>query len=566
VRRESATVEAVTIPQALELAARGSAGVTVIDRDLREDRMTWADVASAAQRASGALGRYVDPGDRVCLLSATSLDLVVALLGAWRAGAVPSVLPLPRRSNQLTTFIAEVQARVRVAGAGALVCADELLASEMPLSHFKVPVLALSTVARGASGRDRAAPVSGENLALLQFTSGSTAPSRAVPLRHSDLLGNIADSMSRFGVDPDSEVVVSWLPLFHDMGLIAMFLGGLAFGVDVILEPTHEFIARPGSWLDALSRFSGTVTASPAFGYALAARDLALRPRDLDLSAVRIAANGGEPIFRDALDTFVTATRRCRFRPRAMTPVYGLAEATLAVTTGSMEEPRVESVSTRSLSLGDTAQHVDVDDLSGKPMVSCGAPVRGTEVAILGEHSQQLRDRQVGEIWVRSAHLMSGYWGDDRASAEVLRDGWLWTGDLGFMSAGELFVCGRTKDVIFLGGRNLFAEDYEFFAERVQGVRKGNVIAFAVPERERMVVVAETATSTHEAEELVARISETLCDRMPRSPEEVVLVPPGTLPKTSSGKRQRAACRRSYEAGELPVLAVSGARAVSVTE
>lgn len=245
------------------------------------------------------------------------------------------------------------------------------------------------------------------------------------------------------------------------------------------------------------------------------------------------------------------------FKPSAMCPTYGLAESTLAVTLTGPEPVRVERVSTEGLEeTRGTFRPPDPRGGEGRPLVSCGRPI-GTEVAIKDEGGGVLGPGAVGEICVRGPSVMQGYWWDPEGTADVLWDGWLHSGDLGFREAGDIFICGRIKDVIFVGGRNLYAEDYEFWVERVPGVRRGNVIAFALPECERMAMVAETGLPTEEARDLADRILDPLRKNLARIPQEVVVVPSQTLPKTSSGKRQRRACRERYESGALPVLAVA---------
>jgi fatty-acyl-CoA synthase len=396
------------------------------------------------------------------------------------------------------------------------------------------------------------------HLAFLQFTSGTTASSRAVALTHRHLLANMQAAGEMAGMDPSTDVFVSWLPLFHDMGLIGMLLGSVIFGADLVLIPTEEFLGRPGVWVDAMSTYRGTITASPNFGYGLAARDLSAKPRELDLSSWRIAANGAEPIDVQTCERFCAAAEAHGFDRNAMAPMFGLAEATLAVSLARTDEPvLVEWVDRDALETEERVVSAEPGTVGARALVACGQPIPGHDIAITDRDGVPLPSGRVGEICFRGPSVMQGYWRDPEATREAIRDGWLHTGDLGFIGEHGLVVCGRKKDMIILGGRNLYPEDYEFFTEQVPGVRRGNVIAFALHDIERMVVVAETTALGEEAERIARAALEQLRRSLPRGPEEVVLVSPGTLPKTSSGKRQRGACRERYRAGELEPLAVA---------
>jgi fatty-acyl-CoA synthase len=547
-----------TVPEALARASRTTRGITLVDRDLAEQRLTYADLASGATRVARAIrARGVDPGDRVCILGPTTSDLLLVLFGAWAAGAVPVVLSLPRRLNDLDAFIADVVARTERTDASLLVVSDLLLEMAPPI-EVATTIASLEELA-GADGPERA-PVVVEpgGLAFLQFTSGTTARSRAVALTHRHLLSNMQAAGEMAGMDPETDVFVSWLPLFHDMGLIGMLIGSVLFAADLVLIPTEEFLGRPGVWIDAMSRYKGTITASPNFGYGLAARDISAKPRALDLSSWRIAANGAEPIDVETCDKFCTAAATYGFNRNAMAPMFGLAEATLAVSLSATDAPlEVEWVDRNALETEARVVPAAPGAEGARALVACGHPIPGHDVAIKGRNGETLSSGNVGEICVRGPSVMQGYWRDPEATKEALRDGWLHTGDLGFMSEHGLVVCGRKKDMIILGGRNLYPEDYEFFTEKVPGVRRGNVIAFALPALERMVVVAETTAQPDEAAGVAREALLMLRRSLPRGPEEVVLVSPGTLPKTSSGKRQRGACRDQYAAGELDALAVA---------
>jgi fatty-acyl-CoA synthase len=454
--------------------------------------------------------------------------------------------------------VSDVVSRVATADASLVAVADLLLEQAPPFAGLTAPLVSIEALAAGDDEPSPPVDLEPDALGFLQFTSGTTARSRAVCLSHRHLIANMEAAGEMAAVDPGDDVFVSWLPLFHDMGLIGMLVGSVIFTTELVLQPTEEFLGRPGSWIDALSTYRGTITAAPNFGYGLAARDLASRPRAVDLRSLRIAANGAEAIDIETLGRFSEAAGAFGFDANAMCPMFGLAEATLAVSLSRPDEPvHIEWVDRSSLETNGHVTWTAPGEPDARALVSCGHPIPGHEVAIKDPLGETLPAGRVGEICVRGPSVMSGYWRDREATEEVLRDGWLHTGDLGFWGANGVVVSGRAKDMIILGGRNLYPEDYEFHTERVPGVRKGNVIAFALPERERMIVVAETTAGPDEAQDVARAALQMLRAKLQRGPEEVVLVSPGTLPKTSSGKRQRGACRERYSSGALDPVAVA---------
>jgi fatty-acyl-CoA synthase len=547
-----------TISRCLEAAAATARGLGIVDRHLNENWWTYAELDERAAQVAGVLAEYVGAGDRVCVVGPTSLELLAGLFGAWYAGAVPSVLPLPRRMSDAESFLEQIAARLEHLGAGVLLCAGASF--EDPIAGSAIRPMRIADIMRGGRGQLRV-DRGPDDLALIQFTSGSTSASRAVPVSHRQLVWALEASVSSLDVDPETDFVVSWLPLFHDMGLIAMLLGAVGTGTRGAFLPTQEFLARPGVWLDAITRYRGSITASPAFGFALAARDLRAHPRPLELSSLRWAANGGEPIEAGVIAEFNRTGRELGLSPFAISPVYGLAEATLTVTLVTPKEmASTELLPLRQFTVGQGLTE-DGDGTPRKAVVSCGRPIKDASCEVRGPDGTALPDLTMGEIWVSSPGVMREYWREPTPVGEPLRDGWLNTGDLGFMRGGELFVGGRVKDVIFHGGANLFAEDYEAVAESVPGVRKGNAIAFAITDLERMVVIVESAADRHSLHVVANSVFAALTDRLPRAPDEVAVVAPGAVPKTSSGKRQRGRCRDLYVSGGLAVLAsASGSR------
>ncbi len=545
----------VTVAEVLELAATTSRGITVVNRQLDQTPLPYALLAAGARRVARGLARAgVGKGDRVAIASSTSPGFLLSLFGAWRGGAVPVVLPLPHRVSDLPEFVAEINRRLDHVDARCLVVADAFGDFVSGRITGGRPVLTCGELAAEREEITGPPPAGPDDLAYLQFTSGTTGLPRAVALTHRQMLTNAAVCCERLGLERDRSVHVSWLPLYHDMGLISV-LSGMAYRITLVLQPPEDFLARPDSWVDALSRFRATSTVAPNFAYGLAGQGMRLRPRDLDLSALEVCGDGAEPIRAANLEQFMEAGAVHGLRPEAMTPMYGLAEATLAVAMGVKGRPlEWDHVSREGLQAGAAARPVPAGAPGARALAVCGPPVPGVQVEIRDEDGKPLEHRRVGEIWVRSPSLMQGYWEDPEATAAVLGDGWLRTGDLGYRTPEGLVVCGRVKDMIIVAGRNLYPEDYEHVAAKVEGVRPV-CAAFALPDTERMVVAFEAAKGFDNHAEIAAVVMKRLREQLGHAPDAVVALKKGAIPRTSSGKVQRGLCRERYLSGQLPVMA-----------
>ncbi|MFH8621027.1 AMP-binding protein [Streptomyces vietnamensis] len=549
---------ASTVPEALARSARTDKGIILVDGALAETRLSYRELDASARSIAAALhATGVAPGDRVCLLSGTDESLLRTLFGVWYAGAVPVMLPLPRRRGDLEEFLDDIGRRVAAVDARLLAVTDAYVDVFAPLAGPRcrvAPLGALADLGRAPSAPQVEPPSDPSAVALLQFTSGTTQSSRAVVLTHHNVLSNMAAVWHSYGIGPE-ETGMTWLPLNHDMGIIGL-LGCVARGNDVVVQSPEHFISSPMSWLTAISRYRVSLTVAPNFAYALAGRLLRGVERKLDLSCLKWAVNGAEPIDVESLESFTAAAARYGMRPTVPCPVFGLAEATLCVTLRPSDAPlAVRWVDREALETEGRAVTVPEGAPGGRRLVACGAPIPGTRVSIRDEDGTELPHGRVGAIHVQGPCVMSGYWNDPAATAAVMQDGWLDTGDLGFVGDEGLVICGRRKDMIILGGRNIYPEDFETEAERVEGVRHGNTIAFLDPAAERMVLVVEGRVSAADAPDLAARLIERLRKRLPVPPHEVVVCPASTLPKTTSGKRRRGRCREMYLDGSLPVLA-----------
>ena len=542
-----------TLLARLERAGDRAGTITFVTGDADGTRYStepveWARLHDDARAVASALqARGIGPGSTVGILGPTSRPLVTAIQATWLAGATLAMLPLPMRLGSIEEFIESTRRRIESAGA-SIVLVDPVLSDFVPSD---IAVTTFAELAAGASvDRYHAPIVDPDALAILQFTSGSTADPKGVMLPHRCVTANIDAICAGAQFDLDHERVASWLPLYHDMGLIGLLAVPMTTGVDLVLAGPQDFLAAPARWMDWMSTFRCTITGGPNFAYALAAR--ALRRADsLDLSAWRLALNGAEPIDPDSVEAFLAAGAPFGLDPGAAFCVYGMAEATLAIsfpTPGS--GMTVDTVDRRVLETDRYAAPVATDANNARRLPRLGRVLNGLTLRVVDpDTGVRCHDREVGEIELRGDSITPGYFRNPEATAASFRDGWLRTGDLGYLAEGEIVICGRRKDVIIVGGRNVFPEDIERAVALVDGVRAGNVIAFGAPGRkgrESIIVVAETKSFDAGADPVRTAVAERVTRAIGIPPSEIVLVAPGSLPKTSSGKLQRSLCKDRY--------------------
>jgi fatty-acyl-CoA synthase len=539
----------------LERAAQRDTTVTFVVGG-GEDVVSWRVLHEEAKGYAAALqARGVRPGDHVALLSPTTRELVTAIQATWLAGATIVVLPLPMRLSSIEEFVAQTRQRIRNADARLCVVDPELATFVVP-EPGDPPMVPVAELAGGDAAAWVRPDEDPDRLVILQFTSGSTSDPKGVMLPDHVLRANLDAIAEAAQLDPDEDVLVSWLPLYHDMGLVGLLTLPMSTATTLVLGAPQDFTARPARWMEWLSTYGGTATAGPNFSYVLATRALERADR-LDLSRLRIALNGAEPIDPDQVEAFVEAGARHGLRPGAVFPAFGMAEVAIA---GTFPEPMggmaTDCVDRRVLETERYAAPVEPGADGSRRLALLGGPVPGLEVRIVDpETGVPLRDREVGELEIRGTSVTTGYYKRPDANADLFHDGWLCTGDLAYTLDGQLVMCGRIKDVIIVGGRNVFPEDVERAVGALDGVRAGNVIAFGVDGdrgRETLVVVAEIKADDRDV--VRRQIHDRVKEVVGVPPKDIVLVAAGTLPKTSSGKLQRSLCRRRYHDGQLALV------------
>jgi 1-acyl-sn-glycerol-3-phosphate acyltransferase len=468
----------------------------------------------------------------------------------------------PARLSQLEDHLQRLFGILRNAEAALLITVAQakplarLLNAHCETLRQVVTVADLVTASVPAASFVRPA-IRSDATAFLQYTSGSTGSPKGVVVSHANLLANVR-AMQRAARITSSDTFMSWLPLYHDLGLIGACIGSLYVGYRLVLMSPLEFLARPARWLWAVHRHRASVSAAPNFAYELCLNKLADADLEgLDLSCWRLAFNGAEPVSADTIERFASRFAPCGFRREAMFTVYGLAEGVLGVTFPPIGRgPLVDRVDRIALRERGVARPAPADDAKALQVVSCGLPLPGIEVRIVDAAAQELPEREQGRVQFRGPSATSGYYRNPAANAALFDSGWLNTGDLGYFAAGELYLTGRAKDVIVRRGANIHPADLEAALASLKGVRKGGVAVFpatdALSGSERLVVLAEVRDADAQAQRQIrAAIMATAVDQIGIPPDDIVIAPPGTVLKTSSGKIRRATARALYEQGAL---------------
>jgi fatty-acyl-CoA synthase len=528
-----------TLRAALAAAAGGEAVYTF----LTSGGATYRPYADIALAASGVARALLDAGlrrgDVVAIVIGDAEAFLTTIFGASIAGLVAASMHPPLTVTDGARAIALIAPALRTAAVRAVITTKSLVAAFSD-ARAACPALSMILAAEDLRFSVDALPdvtISEDDIAFVQFTSGSTSAPKGVVVTHRNLSANVNAINGPCGLaTTGTDVGVSWLPLSHDMGLVGMAIAPVYASRPVVLMPPQMFVKRPVEWLRAIARYRATVSFAPNFAYDLCARRVKERDLDgLDLSAWRVAGCGAEPIHAATLRAFATKMAPAGFRDTSFLPSYGLAEHVLAATFAPRERT------------------LRVENVSGRPVVSCGSPLPDHAVRIVDETGRVRPDGEVGEILLAGPSVMAGYYNEPALTAEKIRDGWLHTGDLGCSSHGELFVTGRASDVIIAHGRNYHPQDLESAVDDVPGVRHGRAVAFGCGVTggpDRVVIVIEPS-GTVETDDLIASIRRRISDLFGVYVDDVVLAASGTIERTTSGKVRRAAVRARFERGEI---------------
>ena len=533
-------------------------GFRFFTRDRKEHFLSFKEMeAEAVRRAAHLRSLGLKPGDRIPLVLPEPYEFVLSFLGCSVAGLVP-VPVSPQTSFKSTEGYVDVVAHIlNTAGARIVLCMEGNRPILEPLQDRSTPMESLinvESVFEGTTPAFERPEVRPDDLCFLQFTSGSTSKPKGVMVTHANLTANANAFLGPRGLDiRQGDHAIAWLPLFHDMGLIGFALGTLLHDLPATLIPTERFARSPRIWLETISKYRGTITYAPNFAYQLVTKRVQDRHlADLELSQLRVAGCGAEPIRAQTLLDFAEKFAPCGFKPTAFVPSYGMAEATLAITFHQLgTELKVDRVDGQAMKDG-VARPAEAGGPNVLELVSCGEPFPGHEMHIIDEAGQQVGERQVGEIITRGPSVTAGYFENPEATAETWKDGWLHTGDLGYVADGNLYICGRIKDLIIIRGANHYPQDIEWMVGDLDGVRRGNVVAFSVMQdgTEELIVAAEAHSG--DADRLREEITAKVMQEFGLATRHVAIVAVGTLPKTSSGKAQRRKAKAMFEEGTLP--------------
>ena len=545
----------------------GPAGMS--GAEASEMSFSFTAVERLSARFGGAMQALgLRKGDRVALILPNNDEFVLCFLGAIRAGIVPVPIYPPMALGQLQTYLDNTRHIVGKSGARALVTTGKikrLLGTVQASCPALEQVVAIEGI-QEANEPLKAEKIGLDDVAFIQFTSGSTSRPKGVTLTHQNLAANIKCIMQDGLRSNADDVAISWLPLYHDMGLIGFVLAPLYHRVPIVYLPALLFLKRPVTWFQAITRHKGSIAYAPNFAYALCIKRVkAAELEGLDLASWRVAGCGAEPIRPETLETFAGAFAKAGFKREAFLPSYGMAESSLAIAFSELGRG-LQTIAVDGPGLWENGRVTIVpeDGDNAVRLVSCGPRFPSHDVGVFSEDdaasARPLPEGTVGELRISGPSVMPSYWEDAERTRESFAGPFLRTGDIGFFHEGHLFVCGRSKELVIVNGRNYYPQDMEWEASKVAGVRRGNVVAFGARDvtgverdRERVVVAFEVQDAERLAQSasLIAAVRKAVQEGMGLTLDDLVALPPGALPKTSSGKLQRAKTRELYETGEL---------------
>jgi fatty-acyl-CoA synthase len=514
-------------------------------------RRAWPEIHDAARRAAGALSDAgLSRGSAVGVLAGEPGSIAPAVQAVWLVGGSVTMLHQPTARTDLTGWAEQTVGVLKMINAQLVLLGPPFDGLAPVLAERGISYRLLDDL-NGSPIEPTADAASEDDTALLQLTSGSTAEPKAVRITHRNLHANIGAMTEAARLDTVDDVMISWLPLFHDMGMVGFLTIPMATGIELVSVTPTDFLGRPLIWAELISRHRGTVTAAPNFAYAVLARQLGRADdRALDLSSLRFALNGAEPIDPDAVAAFTAAGARFGLRPEAVVCAYGMAETALGVSFAPVDTGlQVDRIDARELEEHRRAVPAGDGGPGGtRRFPLLGPPLPGIEVKVLDDDGAARGEREVGLLHLRGDSVTPGYLTVDGPVPAQDADGWLDTGDEGYLAEGSVVVCGRRKDVIIMGGRNIYPTDIERAASGADGVRAGNAVAVRLAaegqrHRESFLVAVESRRASEP--EAVRKIAKDVTSRVVSAvgvrPAQVVVLGPGSLPKTPSGKLRRAA-------------------------
>jgi len=525
-----------------------------------EQVIQYGELLEGAMKIAHSLHeRGFEKGDTVAILLPTSADFFYAFFGILLAGGVPVPIYPPINRDQIEEYAKREVIILRNAGARILITFHRAEGLSKLLQAFIPSLVEVTTVDVLIKSEPEKLGVSfkGEDSALIQYTSGSTGDPKGVLLNHNNLLGNIRAYGEAMAVTPKDRIV-SWLPLYHDMGLIGAWLGSLYHGVPITILSPLAFLARPERWLWSIHYHHATLSAAPNFAYELCTNKISDEAIEgLNLSSWRLALNGAEAIYPKTIRRFIKRFSAYGFKKESLFPAYGLAECSVALACSPIpREPVFDKVDREVFDREGIAKPVSIDAKSYREFVSCGVALPGHEIRIVDESDRLVGECRVGHLQFRGPSRMQGYYRNPIATEAVLHDDWCDTGDLAYLANGELYITGRKKDIIIKAGRNLYPEEIEEITSHATGIRKGCVIAFGTRDSQRgtekLIIVAETHKPTsYTLHEIRDDVIKKVTVHLGISPDEVILIPARSIPKTSSGKLRRSTCKENYLNGKM---------------
>lgn len=520
-----------------------------------EQIITYGELFQTAGRIAQALADHkLKPGETVAIMLPTSREYFFFFFGILLAGGVPVPIYPPTQADRIEEYVRRQSKMLKNAEIRLLITFAKGRILSRLIKSFIPSLNAILTTddLKNLPTHMLFIPMSADDAALIQYTSGSTGDPKGVLLSHQNILANIRAMGKAIEVKP-TDIMVSWLPLYHDMGLIGAWLGSLYYGIPICILSPLTFLIRPERWLWAIHYHRGTISGAPNFAYELCANQISDdKIAGLDLSSWRLALNGSETVHASTIRKFSKKFSPYHFNPKAMAPAYGLAESTVALVFPPLNrEPKIDRIDRDVFTQQARAVPVKATDKSQLEIVSCGKPLPEHAVRIVDVKNQLMHEREVGILQFQGPSTMRGYYHKPNATMAVYHNGWWDSGDLAYQADGEIYIAGRKKDIIITAGRNIHPEEIEKIAGNIPGIRQDCVVAFSVPDwrsgTEQCIIVAETEVQdTTVRQTLMNAITSQIALALDITPHQVILVNPKTVPKTPSGKLQRSACKQAY--------------------